>query len=274
MGRLRKSCRSLPAVKQSFAPWIRIARTSRLASAAASASAICTYISVVIAFFLSSRASSMRAIRSLVSARTKLVVFHLLAERELGQLAGGGMRQLLHEHHVFRHPPLGDLALVELEEVVARDLLPGLLHRDNNRPLVPLRMLDANHRGFLDRRMRHRDVLEVDRADPFTARLDDVLRAVGDPQGAFGVDRADVAGREPAAVLQRIAALALEVALDHPRPAHLEVAESLSVPRQLLPVLIDDAHVDAVDAAALLVLPRVALVFGELQMLRLERPGA
>src|SRR5437868_1897942 len=123
IGRLRKSCRSLPAVKQSFAPWIRIARTSRLASAAASASAICTYISVVIAFFLSSRASSMRVILSRVSARTKLVVFHLVAQRELGELAGGGMRQLLHEHHVFGHPPLGDLALVELEEVVARHFL-------------------------------------------------------------------------------------------------------------------------------------------------------
>src|SRR4051812_41749718 len=158
MGRLRKSCRSLPAVKQSFAPWIRMARTSRLACAAASASAICTYISVVIAFFLSSRASSMRAILSRVSARTKLVVFHLLAQGELGKLAGRGVRQLLHEHHVFRHPPLGDLALVELEEVVARDLLPGLFYRYHDRPLVPLRVLDADHRGFLDRRMRHRDV--------------------------------------------------------------------------------------------------------------------
>src|SRR5205085_8123238 len=100
IGRLRKSCRSLPAVKQSFAPWIRIARTSRLASAAASASAICTYISVVIAFFFSSRASSMRKILSRASARTKLVVFHLLAQRELGELARRGVRQLLHEDDV------------------------------------------------------------------------------------------------------------------------------------------------------------------------------
>src|SRR5437762_665179 len=105
-GRLRKSDRSLPAVKQSLAPWIRTARTSRSASAAASASAICTYISVVMAFFLSSRASSMRAIRLSVSARTKFVVLHLLAQRELRQLAGGGVRQLVDEHHVVRHPPL------------------------------------------------------------------------------------------------------------------------------------------------------------------------
>src|SRR5439155_4055122 len=164
IGRLRKSCRSLPAVKQSLAPWIRMARTSRLASAAASASAICTYISVVIAFFLSSRASSMRAIRSLVSARTKLVVFHLLAQRELGELAGRGVRQLLHEHDVLGRPPLGDLALVELEELVARHFLPGLLHRHDDRPLVPFRVLHADHRRPGDRRFRHRDVLEVARA--------------------------------------------------------------------------------------------------------------
>src|SRR5207244_6651831 len=91
---------SLPAVKQSRLPCSRTARTSRSASAAASASASCTYISVVIAFFLSSRASSIRATLLFVSARTKLVVLHLLAQRELGELAGGGVRQLGNEHHI------------------------------------------------------------------------------------------------------------------------------------------------------------------------------
>src|SRR6266850_1720320 len=244
IGRLRKSCRSLPAVKQSLAPWISTARTARSASAAASASAICTYISVVIAFFLSSRASSMRATLSLVSARTKLVILHLLAQRELGELAGRGVRQLLHEHDVVGHPPLGDLALVELQELVARHLLPRLLHRHDDRPLVPFRMLDADHRGLGDRRMRDGDVLEVDRADPLAARLDHVLRAVGDLDVAVGIDGADITRGEPL-VAQRIAALALEIALDDPRPAHLQVAEGLAVPRQLLAVLADDAQVDA-----------------------------
>src|SRR5712671_1709534 len=148
--RLRKSARSLPAVKQSLLPWISTARTSRLACAAASASAICTYISAVSAFFLSSRASSMRAILSRVSARTKLVVFHLLAQRELRELARRRVRQLLHEDDVIGHPPLGDLALVELEEIVARHFLAGLLHRHHDRPLVPLRVLHADDRRFRD----------------------------------------------------------------------------------------------------------------------------
>src|SRR4051812_33939777 len=186
-GRCRKSERSLPAVKQSAAPWRSTTRTSRAASAAASASAICADISVVMAFFFSGRASSMRAMRFWVSARTKLVVLHLLAQRELGQLAGSGVRQLGDEDHVVGHPPLGDLAFVELEELLLGDVLAGLLNGHDDRPLVPLRVLDADHRRFGDRRVRDRDVLEVDRADPLAAGLDHVLRAVGDLDIAVGV---------------------------------------------------------------------------------------
>src|SRR2546425_743039 len=149
-GRFRKSERSLPAVKQSRLPCSRIARTSLSASAAASASASCTYISVVMAFFLSSRASSMRATRSLVSARTKLVVLHLLAQRELGELARGGVGQLGDEHHIVGHPPLGDLAFIEFQQLVPGDIQAGLLHRHHDRPLVPFRMLHADERGLGD----------------------------------------------------------------------------------------------------------------------------
>jgi hypothetical protein len=61
----------------------------------------------------------------------------------------------------------------------------------------------------------HLDVLEVDRTDPFAAGLDHVLAAVGDLHVAVGVNRRDVARREPAAVGlvdERIAALTLEIA--------------------------------------------------------------
>src|SRR3954470_13680336 len=118
IGRLRKSPRSLPAVKQSRLPCSSTTRTPASASARASASPSCAYISLVIAFFFSGRSSQMRATRSAVSARTKLVVLHLLAQRELGELAGGGVWQFRNEHHVVGHPPLGDLALVELEQLV------------------------------------------------------------------------------------------------------------------------------------------------------------
>src|SRR6185436_12975075 len=114
-GRLRKSPTSLPAQKQSGAPRSRTTRTCGSLSAAVIASASWPYISAVSAFFLSRRESSPVAMRFPVLARIKLVVLHLLAQRELGELAGGGMRQLVDEDHVVGHPPLGDLALVELE---------------------------------------------------------------------------------------------------------------------------------------------------------------
>jgi hypothetical protein len=72
-------------------------------------------------------------------------------------------------------------------------------------------------------RVRHRDVLQVDRADPLAAGLDHVLAAVGDLHEAVGVDGGHVAGREPA-VHQHVAALVLEVAGDDPRPLHQQVA--------------------------------------------------
>ncbi len=109
--------------------------------------------------------------------------------------------------------------------------------------------------------MRDRDVLDVDRADPLAARLDHVLAAVGDLQEAVGVDRRDVAGREPAVRERR--RVAAKVVVDHPRPAHLQFAERDAVPRQLAAIVADDAHVDAADHAPLLL---------EQPALRVERP--
>src|SRR5688572_29508425 len=178
--------------------------------------------------------------RPSVSLLIKTVVLELLPQRELRELAGRGMRQLVYEHHVVGHPPACDLALVEAQQLVPGNILPRLLDRDHDRALVPLRMAHADHRRLGDRRVRDGNVLEIDRADPFAARLDHVLRAVGDLDIAFRVDGADIAGREPA-LLERIAALALEVALDYPGAAHLQVAERASVPRQLASIFVDDA---------------------------------
>src|ERR1700741_4174537 len=222
-GTFRKSPTSLPAVKHSAVPCSRTARTCGSASALASAFPSIGYISTVMAFFFSMRSKRTRATRSLVSLRIKAVFLELLPQGQLRELAGRGMRQLVYEHDVVGHPPFRDLALVEPEQLVPRDLLPGLLHRDHDRPLVPFRVAHADHRRLGDRRVRDGDVLQIDRADPFAARLDHVLRAVGDLDVALRGDGAHVAGREPSPV-HGIPARALDVALDHPRPAHLQVA--------------------------------------------------
>src|SRR5574339_206986 len=193
----RKSATSLPAVKQLAVPCSRTARTFGSASAAASAAPSCWYISAVIAFFLSMRSNRTRATLPVVSLLIKTEILELLPQGELGELAGRGMRKLVHENQVVGHPPLGDLALVELEHFLLRDLLAGLLHHHHDRALVPFRVAHADHRGLGDRRVRDRDVLQVDRADPLAAGLDHVLRAVGDLDVAVGVDGAHVAGGEP-----------------------------------------------------------------------------
>jgi hypothetical protein len=52
--------------------------------------------------------------------------------------------------------------------------------------------------GLGDHGMGHDLVLELDRADPFAARLDHVLGAVAQLDVAVVVDGGDVAGLEPA----------------------------------------------------------------------------
>src|SRR6185436_4415837 len=196
-GAFRKSATSLPAVKHSAVPASSTARTCLSASAAASAAPSCAYICTVIAFFLSRRSKRMRATPPAVSLLIKAIILELLPQGELGKLAGRGAQQL-----VIRH------------------FLTGLLHRHHDRALVPFRVAYADHRRLRDRGMRDRDVLEVDRADPFAARLDHVLRAVGALDIAVRIDSAHVAGGKPGRsvfiFLQGIAAPTLEIALDHP----------------------------------------------------------
>src|SRR5262245_11655042 len=119
-GRLRKSATSLPAQKQSGAPCSSTARTWASACAPASASASPAYMSWVSEFFFSGRASSTNATRLETLLLIKSVVLELLPQRQFRELSGRGMRQLADEHHVVGHPPLGDLALEEAEQVLPR----------------------------------------------------------------------------------------------------------------------------------------------------------
>ena len=158
-----------------------------------------------------------------------------------------------------------------MQELVTRYFAPGLADDDEQRPLVPLRVLDADACRHRDRGMRKCDVLDFDRADPLTARLDHVLASVGDLHVAVGIDRRDVAGREPAHAVgirqERIAALVVKIFADYPRTAHHQIAERLAVPRQLAAVRIDNLHVDAEYRPALLRLHLVECIATELRML-------
>src|ERR1700756_759716 len=63
-----------------------------------------------------------------------------LAQRDLLDFAGSRMGDLVDNDHIVGHPPLGDLALKEPEQLLLGRGLILLEHNDEERPLVPLGM--------------------------------------------------------------------------------------------------------------------------------------
>ena len=103
-------------------------------------------------------------------------------------------------------------------------------------------MWDRDHGGLLHRGMAHQRVLQRHRADPFAARLDQVLRAVGERQVSLRVDRHHVARLEPAVLRPAIlATLHVGIGGRDPGTAHLQLALRLSVPRRLVARVVDGA---------------------------------
>src|SRR5216683_5863321 len=70
---------------------------------------------------------------------------------------------------------------------------------DGHRPLAPVGVRDADHRGFHDGFVPAKDLLELERRNPFAAGLDHVLDPIGDHQIAVPIDGPDVLGMEIAA---------------------------------------------------------------------------
>ena len=161
------------------------------------------------------------------------------------------MRQRLDEDDIVRNPPLRHLVGIEREHLLTRQPGTGTALDDEQRPLVPARVLDPDHRRFGDRGVADGDVLERDRADPFAAALDHILRAIGDLQVTVGIDGRDIAGGKPA-VAQRRSAFGPVIAGRDPPAAHQKIAEARAVPRQLVARAVDDLKIDAGDDAALL----------------------
>src|ERR1700722_9701237 len=119
--------------------------------------------------------------KNLMRRSRETVRLELVAQRGLEDLAGRGVWNALDEGDVVRHPPFGDLAIHEFQDVLARGGLAGLELDDQQRTLVPFGMMDADHGGFRDRGMSDREIFQVDRRDPFAAGFDHVLGAIGDP---------------------------------------------------------------------------------------------
>ena len=118
-------------------------------------------------------------------------------------------------------PPAWHVADEVFEQVGRGGSASRFRHDGHQRPFGPLRVGDGDHRGLEHVGMAHHRILELDRRDPLAAGLDDVLGAVRDGHVTLAVERADVAGAEPAVVELRWV-LVLVVRARDPRPADLD----------------------------------------------------
>ena len=112
-------------------------------------------------------------------------------------------------------------------------------------------MIDADRRGFRYTGTSDRGVFQLDRADPFAAGLDDVLRPVGDLHCTVGMDDGNIAGIEPIVVADAFAIIILEILVEHPGTAHEKLAGAFPISRQVVAVVINNLDLDAERRAAL-----------------------
>src|SRR5262249_10250864 len=92
-------------------------------------------------------------------------------------------------------------------------------------------------------------VLELNGADPFTARLDDVFGAVGDLDIALGGNGADISRAQPTVVELLGTRLAVVRTCD-PRPAYFDFADCFAIPRERVADVVDDTKLDSADDTA------------------------
>src|ERR1700704_5473782 len=91
------------------------------------------------------------------------VTAELLAQRSLQDLAGGGMGNLTHRHHVVGKPPLRHFVGQKFDQVLFARWMGGVArYNDQKRTLIPLGVVHADDRRLRDGRMADRRIFEVD----------------------------------------------------------------------------------------------------------------
>ena len=116
----------------------------------------------------------------------ELTLFVAAPQHLLVELAHRRLRHLVDEAPPLRHLPLGDVLAEERGQRRGVDTRTRLAHDARERALVPARIGHADDARLDHVGMGHQQVLELDRADPLAARLDDVLGPVGDLDEALG----------------------------------------------------------------------------------------
>lgn len=92
--------------------------------------------------------------------------------------------------------------------------------------------------------MGHQRIFKIDRGDPFTAALDQVLRSVDELHHAVAVDGRNIATLPPAVDEALGAARFVDIGGRNPRPTHIDLADSLIVPRNRVAIVVEHLALD------------------------------
>src|SRR5262249_11296130 len=128
----------------------------------------------------------------------QLVLLVALPQELLVELADARLRNLGHNRPALGQPPARDPLSEVRAQIVERQLGLVTRHYAGERPPLPALVRNPDDTRLEHVRVPHQRVLEVDGGNPLPARLDHVLESVGDLYVAVRVDRADVAGAQPA----------------------------------------------------------------------------
>src|SRR5579859_7082586 len=131
-----------------------------------------------VVFHWTARVASAAFKRFLPSRRWRgcgLIVLELVTQRRFEELADRGLGDLIDKFDRVWQPPSREAGRQEGDQLCRRGGLAGFENDDGERTLQPARIGHGNDRGLGDRRMSHEGVLELDRADPLAARLDQIL---------------------------------------------------------------------------------------------------
>lgn len=107
-------------------------------------------------------------------------------------------RQCVQEDGGIWDPPFRNAFGEKRQNLISLKRLVRFAHDEEQRPLFPFRGPHADDGGHRDRRMGHGHSFQIDRADPLSARLDEVLGAIADLHGPLRINGRDIAvGSQP-----------------------------------------------------------------------------
>ena len=139
------------------------------------------------------------------------------------------MGKFVYEHKTVRHVPAGKASLQKSAEFATIHYETIFQYDKSQWALLPFTVRHSDDCCFPHRLVCNQRVFQVDGANPLPAGLDQVLQAIGDFQVAFGINRAYVAGAEPAIGGPLVSLIEVVVAACNPWPTDLQVARGYTV---------------------------------------------